>query len=174
MGNSHRDDSGNTSARTHATSPDGRATSATDRAPHETRRAGGLPTEPIHLAGVTIPRVDIVHYLRKTNICFRFAFGSPCPHHSAGRCPFVHGIIPEGSFAIADPPPERKSYGISYVRPPCRLIALTDGAQGLLTSWCIPTPGIDQPEIQEGLIDGDRTTHGDIHDEDVRELDPDA
>ena len=113
-------------------------------------------------------------YLCKSNICFRFAYESPCPHHSAGRCSFVHGIIPEGVFTTANPPPERKSYGTPYVRPPCRLIALTDEAQDLLPSWCIATPGIDQPKNQEGLIDGDRTTNGDAHDEDVRELDPDA
>ena len=46
------------------------------------------------------------------------------------------------------------------MRPPRRLIALTDEVQDLLTSWCITTPGIDHPENQEGLIDGDRTTNG--------------
>ena len=60
------------------------------------------------------------------------------------------------------------------MRPPRQLIALTDEVQDSLTSWCIATPGIDQPEIQEGLIDDDGTTNDDAHAEDVRELDPDA
>ena len=117
-----------------------------------TKHAGavGLPTEPIHPPGVTGPRADIVHYLRKTNICFRFAFGSPYPRHSARRCTFVHGIIPEGAFATANPPPKRKSYGTSHVRPPRRLFAMTSEAQDLLTSCGIATPGIDQPDNQEG------------------------
>ena len=140
-----------------------------------TKPAGTVesPTEPIHPPGVTAPRVGIVHYLRETNICFRFAFGSPCPRNLTGRCPFVHGIIPEGAFATTNPPPVCKNYGASYVRPPSRLFALTDETQDLLTSWGIATPGNDQPE-KERIIDGVRMTNDDAHDEDIHEPDREA
>ena len=74
----------------------------------------------------------------------------------------------------ANPPSKRKSYGTSHVRPPRRLFALTSEAQDFLTSCGIATPGIDQSENEEGQTDGNRTTNGDTHDEDVRELGPDA
>ena len=131
------------------------------------------PTGLIHPPGVTAPRAEIVSYLRKINICFRFAFELQCPRHLTGRCPLVHGIIPEGAFAAASPPPARKSYGTPYVRPPRRLFALTDEAQNPLTAWGIATPGINQPEKAE-QIDGDRTTYDDAQDEDIRALERDA
>ena len=113
-----------------------------------TKPAGALdlPTEFIHPPRIMAPRTNIVHYIRKTNICFQFAFRSRCPRHSTGRCPFVHGIILEGAFATANPPSVHKSYGTPYVRPLRRLFALTDEPEDLLTSWGIATPGIDQPE----------------------------
>ena len=73
------------------------------------------PTKPIHPPGVTAPRANIVNYLRKTNICFRFAFGPQCPRHLAGRCPLVRGIIPEGAFAAAN-----STTRTQELRPPLR------------------------------------------------------
>ena len=153
-------------------SPDDRATPSTDGAPHETRRDGRKPDGTHPPARVTAPRADVVNYLRKTNICFRFAFGSQCPRHLTGCCSFVHSIIPEGGFDAANPHPARKSYGNPYLRPPRRLFALTDEAQNLLTVWGITTPGIDQPEKAE-QIDGDQTTYDDAQDEDIRALERD-
>ena len=131
------------------------------------------PMEPIHPPGVTAPRADIVNYLRKTNICFSFAFGLQCPRHLTWRCPLVHGIIFEGAFTAANPPPTRKSYGTRYVRPPRRLFALTDEVQNLLIAWGIATPDIDQPKKKK-QIDGKRTTYDDAQDEDIRALKRDA
>ena len=131
------------------------------------------PTEPTHPPEVTAPRADIINYLRKTNIYFRFAFGPQCPRHLTRRCPFVHGITPEGAFATANSPLARKSYGTPYVHRPRRLFALTDEAQNLLTAWGIATPGIDQPKKEE-QIDGDRVTYDDAQDENIRALERDA
>ena len=58
--------------------------------PIKTAGTNERPTGHIRPPGVTAPRTEIVNYLRKTNICFRFAFGSPCPCYLAGSCPFVH------------------------------------------------------------------------------------
>ena len=137
MGIDHRDDSGNSSTRNHTSSPDDQATPSTDRAPHEAHRDGRESGGTHPPAGVTTPRVDIVNYLRKTNICFRFTFESPCP--------FVHGM----AFATANPLLVRKSYGTPYVLLPRQLFALTDEAQNLLTAWGIATLGIDEPEKEE-------------------------
>ena len=131
------------------------------------------PTEPIHPPGVTAPRAEIVNYLRKTNICLRFAFGSSCPRHLTCRCPFVHGIFPEEAFGTANPSPARKSYRTPYVRPPGRLFALTDEAQNLLIAWGITTPSIDHSE-KKNQIYGDRTTYDSTHDEDIRALGRDS
>ena len=131
------------------------------------------PTESIHPPGVTAPRAEIVNYLRKTNICFQFEFGSSYPRHLTWRCPFVQGVFPEGAFGTANPSPARKSYGTLYVRPPRRLFALTDEVQNLLTTWGITTPGIYYSEKKD-QIDGDRTTYDDTHDEDIRALGRDS
>ena len=87
------------------------------------------------------------NYLRKTNICFRFAFGSPCPRHLAGSCPFVHDIIPEGAFATTNP--VRRSYGATHARPPRRLFAMTDEAREIPAACGIA------PEDSDGQADAE-------------------
>ena len=97
--------------------------------PIKTAGTNERPTGHIRPSGVTASRMEIVNYLRKTNIRFRFAFGSPCSRHLAGNCPFVYDIISEGAFATTNP--VRRSYGTFHARPPRRLVAMTDEAREL-------------------------------------------
>ena len=132
--------------------------------PIRTAGTNERPTGHIRPPGVTAPRTEIVNYLRKTNICFRFAFSSPCPHHLAGSCPFVHDIIPEGAFATTNP--VRRSYGTSHARPTRRLFAMTDEARELLAACGIASEDSDgQAEAEQN--DGEGTTYDEKPGEDT-------
>ena len=129
------------------------------------------PTGHIRPPGVTAPRTEIVNYLRKTNICFRFAFGSSCPRHLAGTCPFVHDIIPEGAFATINP--VRRSYGTSHASPPRRLVAITDEARELLAARGIaPEDSDGQAEAEQN--NGEGTTYDEETGEDTSVQERDA
>ena len=138
--------------------------------PTKTAGTNKSPTGPIRPPGVTAPRTQIVNYFRKTNICFRFAFGTPYPRHLAGRCPFVHDIIPEGAFATTNP--VRRSYGTSHVCPPRRLVAMTDETRELLACGIATKYSDDQVKAEQN--DGGGTTHDEEPGEDTRVQERDA
>ena len=139
--------------------------------PIKTAGTNERPTGHIRPPGVTAPHAKIVNYLRKPNICFQFAFGSPCPRHLAGSCPFVHDIIPEEAFATTNP--VRRSYGTSHARPPRRLVAMTDKARELLAACGIaPEDSDGQAEAEQNNSEG--TTYDEEPGEDTRVQERDA
>ena len=83
----------------------------------------------------------------------------------------MHDIIPEGAFATTNP--VRRSYGTSHVRPPRRLLAMTNEARELLAACGIATvDSDDQAEAEHN--DGEGTTHDEEPSEDTRVQQRDA
>ena len=139
--------------------------------PIKTAGTNERATGHIRTPGITAPRTIIVNYLRKTNICFRFAFGWPYPRYLAGICPFVHDIIPEGAFATTNS--VRRSYGTSHARPPRRLVAMADEARELLAACDIAPENSDgQAEAEQN--DVEETTYDKEPDEDTSVQERDA
>ena len=139
--------------------------------PVKTAGTNEHPTGHICPPGVTAPRTEIVNYLWKTNICFRSAFGSPCPRHQAGSCPFVHDIIPAGAFATTNP--VSRSYGTTHARPPRRLFAMTDEAREILAA-CSIAPEDSDGEADAEQNDGEGTTYDEERGEDTSVQERDA
>ena len=83
----------------------------------------------------------------------------------------MHDTIPEGAFATTNP--VRRSYGTSHVRPPRRLVVMTDEARELLATCGIATENSDdQAEAEQN--DGEGKTHDEEPGEDTRVQERDA
>ena len=83
----------------------------------------------------------------------------------------MHDIIPEGAFVTTNP--ARRSYGTSHVRPPRRLVVMTDEARELLAACSIAAEDSDdQAEAEQN--DGEGTTNDEEPGEDTRAQERDA